>query len=244
MKSLAIIPARYDSTRFPGKPLVLISGKPMIYWVYQQCLRAGFNEVVVATDDQRIVEAVSSFGGKVQMTRADHPSGTSRCMEVSASLAQYDIVINVQGDEPLVDPMDLNRLIRSIELGASIASLYEQISADEADNPNNVKVVLDKDMNALYFSRSLIPYPRVGGEQVPYKKHVGVYAFNRSVLESLSELPTGTLSEIESLEQLNWMEEGFRIKMFLTEMKNIGVDTPEDLEELQNRIDAGEISLG
>lgn len=242
-QSIAIIPARYDSSRFPGKPLAMIQGQPMIYWVYHQCLKAKFDRVVVATDDQRIMDAVIAFNGEAMMTKGDHLSGTSRCIEVSKAFPDYRVVVNVQGDEPLIDPQDLNHLIAAIQSGASIVSLYEEVSSMEASSQHVVKVVLDHHSSALYFSRSLIPFPRNQKGDL-YKKHVGVYAFDRSVLLSVSEMNLGVLSKVESLEQLTWLENGHQIRMIKTDEPHIGIDTPEDLIQLNLKLESGELFFG
>ncbi|KWW32117.1 MAG: 3-deoxy-D-manno-octulosonate cytidylyltransferase [bacterium P3] len=242
MNALAIIPARYASTRFPGKPLALLDGKPIIQRVWERVSDAvGADAAVVATDDERIVAAVRGFGGQVRMTRTDHRSGTDRCGEVLTALeedgAHFDIVVNVQGDEPFVRRDQLTALIgRFDKAEVQIATLRTPIrSADALWSPNNVKVVADSDGRALYFSRHPLPYqrgtePKNWTEKHVYYKHVGVYAFRSEVLKRLVQLPTGMLERCESLEQLRWMEHGYPIHLCDTGWENIGIDTPEDLQ--------------
>lgn len=249
MKVLGIIPARYASTRFPGKPLALIGGKPMIQHVYERvCMSKAADEAVVATDDERIVSCVQSFGGKVMMTLSSHRSGTDRCGEVLQQLgsqaAQYDVVINVQGDEPFVDDSQLRTLVDVFrqDAGAQIATLRKAIT-DEATllSPNAVKVVCDLRNRALYFSRQPIPYmrgyaPAEWLRQGKYYKHVGIYAFRRAVLEQLVTLSSTSLERSESLEQLRWLDNGFPIEVRDTAVENASVDTPEDLQKLINKL--------
>lgn len=248
MKTLAIIPARYASTRFPGKPLALLGGKPMIQWVCERVsAMPELDDAIVATDDQRIFDAVKAFGGRVMMTSAHHKSGTDRCGEVLASLEaqgeHYDVVINVQGDEPFVETEQLRSLIEAFDAQeVQIASLKKAIS-DPATlfSPNAVKVVTDLNGMALYFSRHTLPYQRGVDEQQwieghTYFKHVGIYAFRADTLKQLVRLPQGALERCESLEQLRWIENGYRIKMIETSVENVGIDTPEDLEEASKHI--------
>lgn len=248
MNVIAIIPARYASTRFPGKPLAMLGGKPMIQWV---CERVGampeLSAAIVATDDQRIFDTVEGFGGRVMMTSDKHRSGTDRCGEVLARLEEmgehYDVVINVQGDEPFVEPEQLRSLIRAFDsLQVQIASLKKAVCDEETlFSPNAVKVVCDLAGNALYFSRHTIPFLR-GKERSEwngshtYFKHVGIYAFRSQVLKELVKLPQGELERCESLEQLRWLENGYHIRMIETATENIGIDTPEDLEQANLKI--------
>ncbi len=239
MKVLAVIPARYASTRFPGKPLAALAGKPIIQWVWESVAKADL-DAVVATDDQRIVQAVEQFGGRVMMTGSHHRSGTDRCGEVLSTLEaqgrHYDVVINVQGDEPFVQQRQLTSLIDCFDSPATqIATLKTAIrSQQELLSPNNVKVICGKDGRAVYFSRQPIPYLR-GVEQgqwldrQPYFKHVGIYAFRAETLKQVVGLEPSPLELSESLEQLRWLENGYTIKVCNTQQANIGIDTPEDL---------------
>lgn len=245
MSAIGIIPARYASSRFPGKPLAMIHRKPMIQWVYERALRANkLSAVVVATDDERIFKAVRDFGGDVVMTRADHPSGTDRCYEALCNVGQsYDYVINIQGDEPMIDPAQIDQLCTLLtDTGAQIATLARRISkAGDITNPNVVKVVMDSRGKALYFSRSPVPYLRnVPAEEWnrhhEFYKHLGIYGFRAETLRSIVAMQNGTLEKAESLEQLRWMEHGAEIFVALTEFESVSVDTPEDLEKLINII--------
>ena len=231
MRVLCVIPARYDSTRLPGKPLADIAGKPMIQRVYERAAEAKLPElVVVATDDARVLAAMESCGGKAMMTAKDHPTGTDRLAEVARAYANYDVIINVQGDEPLIAPQIIDDLATAFteEPELKMATVMTVIEDEEKNNPNNVKVVTDKNGYALYFSRSLIPYPRTAGV-VPVYKHIGIYAYRRDfLLEYAKMLPT-SLEQSESLEQLRALENGYRIKVIKTDCKFVGVDTPEDL---------------
>lgn len=238
MKIAAVIPARYDSSRFPGKPLADLAGKSLIQRVYEAVLTSEVaNIVIVATDDQRIFDHVKAFGGEVAMTRNDHPSGTDRVAEVASTLADYDIIINVQGDEPFVTATQLKSLVEGFEDPATdICTLARKID-DESDlfSPNVVKVVQDDVHKAIYFSRQAIPFLR----DIPlgrwldagkHLQHLGLYAFRRPVLPYLAKLKPGQLEQLESLEQLRWLEAGYNIHLGITTEKSIGVDTPADLE--------------
>ena len=242
MKVLAIIPARYASTRFPGKPLALLGGKPVVQWVWERVSAVPeLTDAVVATDDERIVRAVESFGGRVMMTGSHHRSGTDRCGEVverfKAQGQTYNVAINVQGDEPFVQAEQLCTLVGCFADGkTSIATLKTAIrSTEELLSANNVKVVCDRQGRALYFSRQPLPHLR-GVEQdrwiasQPYFKHVGIYAFRTSTLAELVRLPQSALERSESLEQLRWLENGYTISVRETSAANIGIDTPEDME--------------
>jgi len=234
MTTLAIIPARFASTRFPGKPLVDIMGKSMIRRVYEQAQLAGiFDEVIVATDAQQIFDHVIQFGGKVMMTAAEHNSGTDRCGEVVNSLAEsYDVVFNIQGDEPFIQPEQLQALHAAFrDPDTRIATLAKKIHhPEDIQNPNVVKVVFNKLHRAMYFSRSPIPYPRNTG--ATYYKHVGLYAFRTEVLKAIVQLPASEKEYTESLEQLRWLDNGYTITIVETERETIGIDTPEDLKKL------------
>jgi len=242
MRIIGIIPARYASTRFPGKPLALIDGIPMIQRVYMQAEKASLlSSVVVATDDQRIIDAVHGFGGKAVMTSADHASGTDRCREaLEKQIEEFDAVINIQGDEPYIDPDQINQVAELLSPGCPIASLCAPISKPtELFNPNVVKVVLNLQSRALYFSRNPIPYYRGVPEEewllrMPYYKHMGIYAYLSEVLKKLTQLPVSDLEKAESLEQLRWMENGFSIAMGVSHALSFGVDTPEDVDKLRN----------
>ena len=231
MKVLCVIPARYASTRLPGKPLKDIAGKPMVVRVYERASQAGLvNETLVATDDERIKTAVEAAGGKAMLTRADHATGTDRLAEVVEAYPDVDLIVNVQGDEPLIDPGlidDLAGLFEG-EPELAMATVKTEIE-DEAEqkNPNNVKVVCDKAGYALYFSRSLMPYPRKGG--CPVYKHIGIYAYRRDCLLHYAKREPTPLEQAESLEQLRALENGYRIKVVETKAKFVGVDTVEDL---------------
>lgn len=244
MRILGLIPARYASTRFPGKPLAEISGKPMIQWVYERTSRV-FEYVYVATDDERIKSAVEKFGGRVVMTSSTHQSGTDRCAEaldnVEAMLSiKFDVVVNIQGDEPFIQPEQLQKVANCFnEPATQLATLVKQFS-DKEDifNPNTPKVILNKNNEAIYFSRSVIPFIR-GKERTewqvnyPFFKHIGLYAYRCDVLREITKLAQSALELAESLEQLRWIESGYRIKVEKTEMETLAVDTPEDLERVK-----------
>ncbi|MBO4599640.1 MAG: 3-deoxy-manno-octulosonate cytidylyltransferase [Bacteroidales bacterium] len=241
MKTLAIIPARYASTRFPGKPLALLGGKPVIEWVWGCVGKLPIlTGAVVATDDERIAEAARAFGGRVMTTSKEHRSGTDRCGEVLRRMEEtgerYDVVINVQGDEPFLQPEQLESLTECFEdENTQIATLKAPIREKaELFSPNTVKVVCDRRERALYFSRQPIPHLRGAEadewlERGMYYKHVGIYAFRASTLKEVVELPQTPLELSESLEQLRWMENGYSIRLRTTDAANIGIDTPEDL---------------
>lgn len=236
-QAVGIIPARWASSRFPGKPLGLIDGKPMVEWVYR---RVAFSlaRAIVATDDERVFRAVQDFGGEVMMTSPDHQSGTDRCAEVvrklEATCELPEVVINVQGDEPFVSVADLRRLARSFSNPeVSISTLVREFQAsEEVENANWPKVVLDARGFALFFSRSVIPYARNAEALMQYSrwKHIGVYAFRPQTLLEVSELPVSTLERVEGLEQLRWLEAGYRVFTVPTRHEGLSVDTPEDLE--------------
>lgn len=232
MRTLCVIPARYASTRLPGKPLLDIAGKPMICRVYERAVQADrVEKVLVATDDERICEAVRAHGGEAMMTAADHPTGTDRLAEVAAAYEDMELIINVQGDEPLIDPELINQLAvlfeedRSLQMATVMTPMTDE---EEMENPNNVKVVTDLQGYALYFSRSLMPYPRNAGK-APVHKHIGIYAYRREFLLRYAKMPPTPLEQAESLEQLRALENGYRIKVLPTDIKFVGVDTAEDL---------------
>jgi 3-deoxy-manno-octulosonate cytidylyltransferase (CMP-KDO synthetase) len=238
MKIIGIIPARFASTRFPAKPLADIAGKSMIQRVYAQAvLSKAFMKVVVATDDSRILEHVNSFGGEVCMTSPEHPSGTDRCHEALKSLGEnFDYVVNIQGDEPFISPVQINQLSSVLNGTTELATLAKKITDEEQlFNTNIVKVVMDATGHALYFSRSTVPHVRsVDAAQwlkrATFFKHIGMYAYRSDILGKITSLKPSTLEKAESLEQLRWLENGYRIRVAETDIETIGVDTPDDLQ--------------
>ncbi len=243
MKFIGIIPARYSSSRFPGKPLAILGGKPVIEHVYRQ-VSSVMEDVFVATDDQRIYDAVEAFGGKAIMTRSDHKSGTDRICEALEKVGgSFDVVINIQGDEPFIQKSQLETVMQCFDdPRTQIATLGKPFESMEAvENPNSPKIVLDNDGYALYFSRSVIPFVR-GKEHeewlshFPYLKHIGLYAYRTEVLREISKLPQSTLELAESLEQLRWLQNGYKIKVGLTDVETIGIDTPEDLRRAEEKM--------
>lgn len=240
MKYIAIIPARYASTRFPGKPLAILGGKTVIQRVYEQ-VSTLLDEVYVATDDERIFQCVGAFGGRAVMTRADHKSGTDRIEEAATKIGtDADVIINVQGDEPFIQPSQVETLMHlfddpQTQIG-TLGKPFESIEAIE--NPNSPKIVVDYRGFALYFSRSVIPYIR-GKErsewlgEYPFLKHLGIYAYRREVLAEVTQLPQSSLEKAESLEQLRWLQNGYRIHVGLTDVETVGIDTPEDLQRAE-----------
>ena len=232
MKVLCVIPARYASTRLPGKPLSMIAGKPMIQHVYERACQAQLpDEVVVATDNELVEKAVLNFGGKAVMTSPDHPSGTDRLAEVALMYPDVDVIVNVQGDEPMIPPEVIDRLAEAFNSDADLNMATMKVVMDEEDyeNPAAVKVVTDQQGHALYFSRSLMPYPRNRPEGFKVFKHVGVYAYRRNFLLKYAALAPTPLEKAESLEQLRALENGYKIKVLESDFQGIGVDTPEDL---------------
>lgn len=232
MKVLCVIPARYASTRLPGKPLSMIAGKPMIQHVYERACQAQMpDEVIVATDNELVERAVTAFGGKAVMTSPDHPSGTDRLAEVALMYPDVDVIVNVQGDEPMIPPEVIDNLAKAFEADAELNMATMKVAMDEADydNPAAVKVVTDLNGYALYFSRSLMPYPRNKPEGYKVYKHVGIYAYRRNFLLKYAALQPTPLEKAESLEQLRALENGYKIKVLESTFKGIGVDTPEDL---------------
>lgn len=243
LKFIVIIPARYASTRFPGKPLALLGGKPMIQRVYEQ-VAGVVEDVVVATDDERIYNVVEAFGGRVVMTSANHKSGTDRCWEAYQKQGEeFDVVINVQGDEPFIAHSQLKAIMACFEDEATdIATLVKPFTEEDGlaalENPNSPKVVLDKQSRAIYFSRSVIPYLRgVEREQWlkthTYYKHIGMYAFRADVLREVTSLAQSPLELAESLEQLRWLENGYKIGVGISNVETVGIDTPEDLQRAE-----------
>lgn len=240
MKFIGIIPARYASTRFPGKPLALLGGRPVIQHVYEKAV-AAIGEAYVATDDQRIFEVVTAFGGQAVMTRADHQSGTDRIEEACEKIGtNADVIINIQGDEPFVAVSQIETLKGLFDHPQTqIGTLGKRFESIEAVmNPNSPKIVTDKTGFALYFSRSVIPFIR-GKEQdcwmehFPFLKHLGIYAYRRETLHEITQLPPSSLELAESLEQLRWLENGYRIRVGITEVETVGIDTPEDLQRAE-----------
>lgn len=239
-----IIPARYESTRFPGKPLVDIHGKSMLQRVYEQCLKSKLDRVLVATDDERIVAHVQAFGGEVILTASSHKSGTDRIAEAANQLDLQDdgIVVNIQGDEPFIHPEDINLLAACFEnTSTQIATLVKKIETIETlENPNNPKVVLNTKQEALYFSRA--PMPHLKGfkkedwlNHHTFFKHIGIYGFRTAVLKEITQLPSSLLEQKEGLEQLRWLENGYRIQTAETNSESIAVDCPEDLIRIDKK---------
>lgn len=243
MEFIGIIPARYQSSRFPGKPLVDIHGKSMIQRVYEQCLKAKLNRVVVATDDERIFKHVLDFGGEVVMTSSKHESGTDRIAEAAQklNLAADVTIINIQGDEPFIDPTDINLLADCFyDDSTEIATLIKLINDSETlFNTNTPKVVLGQNKQALYFSREAIPHLRGVDKKEwldkSYFQHIGIYAYKNQTLQTISKLPMGDLERSEGLEQLRWLENGYTIKTAITQSECIAVDSPEDLEKIDKK---------
>ena len=240
MKFMAIIPARYASTRFPGKPLAILGGKTVIQRVYEQ-VSSVLDEVYVATDDERIFQAVEGFGGRAVMTRADHKSGTDRIEEAAEKIGSAaGVIINVQGDEPFIQPSQIETLMHLFDAPETqIGTLGKPFESLEAvDNPNSPKIVTDTRGFALYFSRSVIPFIRGVDRQdwfgrYPFLKHLGIYAYRREVLRQVTALPQSSLEQAESLEQLRWLQNGYRIRVGLTDVETVGIDTPEDLSRAE-----------
>ncbi len=242
MKILGIIPARFASSRFPGKPLADIGGKSMIQRVYEQALKAkSLNKVVVATDDVRILSHVMSFGGDAVMTAENHPSGTDRCFEAfqkSGGASKYDYAVNIQGDEPFIEPEIIDQLTMLLDFKTEIATAAKKIKDYKTlFDPNVVKAVLTMRKQCLYFSRQTVPYvrgyePETWLEHADFYKHIGIYAYRSDVLEQISHIPTSPLENTEKLEQLRWLGYGYKVYAIVTEYESIGVDTVEDLEML------------
>lgn len=244
---LGIIPARFASTRFPGKPLAMLGNKPMIQWVCESASQV-FEHLLVATDDRRILEAVERFGGRALMTSPDHGTGTERCAEAyrlysEQSGLNFSHIVNIQGDEPLIQTEQLTALCDCLrDPAVVIATLIQPLrSQDDLNNPHVVKVVVDREFRALYFSRAPIPYLRdrqAGGpgRSHPFYSHIGLYAFQTGVLEQVVHLPPTDLERAESLEQLRWLEHGFTVHTRITHHPSMGVDTPDDLDALRRRI--------
>ena len=248
MTILGIIPARYDSTRFPGKPLARISGKSIIRRVYEQCnLSAKLDKTIVATDDERIYQHIIGFGGEAVMTSTKHLNGTSRCFEALQNEEKetgisYDVVINIQGDEPFIEPEQIDKIASVfIDSSVQIGTLAKKINNyEELFNPNVVKLVTDNENEALYFSRHPIPFVRDVDkkdwlEHATFFKHIGIYGYRKDILMEITKLEPGKLELTERLEQLRWIENGYKITVDFTEHDSIGIDTPEDLLKLTNK---------
>ena len=254
LKVFGIIPARYASTRFPGKPLALLGGRSMVEWVYRRA-DAAFDTVAVATDDERIAAEVRRFGGRVIMTSPDHPSGTDRCAEALALMqdetgVQADVVVNVQGDEPFVDPALLSRLAACFDDDstqiATVVKPFENV--DDLLSPNNVKAVISEAGRAIYFSRSPIPYIRGFAQEEWLRRHtffwhLGLYAYRADILARLTHLSPSPLEKAESLEQNRWLENDYYIRVIQTQGENIAIDTPEDLERAQKMVSGSKFNV-
>ena len=239
MKVLGIIPARYGSSRFPGKPLIDLKGKTMIQRVYEGAKKSTLlSDVIVATDDQRIVDDVKRFGGNVLLTKESHPSGTDRCGEIASQYTDIDVIVNIQGDEPLVDYRQLDALISAFDdAQTKIATLgIKDVTLEDINNTNRIKIVVDHKQNALYFSRSAIPnFANTKGnplDMYPFFRHIGLYAYRASVLKELVELQPTKLETIESLEQLRWLYYGYSIRVVETTIETPNIDVPEDVKKV------------
>lgn len=252
-KVLGVIPARYASSRFPGKPLIMINGMSMIQRVYEQALKSELiSRLIVATDDERIASHVKSFGGNVCMTLTAHTTGTERCAEaVQNENANYDIVINIQGDEPFIKPSQINDVVKLFcKYPFEITTLIKKISfADELNNPNVVKAVVNSNGNVLYFSRSIIPFYRNAGTETAlknfdYYKHIGIYGYQMAILKEIVLLPQSKLEKAESLEQLRWVEELYSIGAAETTEESYAIDTPEDLQRIEKLIEENKLLTG
>lgn len=239
MKKLAIIPARYESTRFPGKPLIDLKGKTMIQRVYEGVESSRlFDQVIVATDDDRILKHVEGFGGKAMLTKDSHESGTERCGEVIENYDEYDIVVNIQGDEPLVDSEQLRQLLSAFESPeVQIATLgTPKISENDIADSNRIKIVLNHQSDALYFSRSPIPFER-NKNDYPFLRHIGLYGFRAETLKKLVDLEPSVIEKTESLEQLRWLYYGYSIRVVETLIETPNIDTPEDVDFVLKKLE-------
>jgi len=243
MKILGVIPSRYDSSRFPGKPLVNIQGKTMIRRVYERaCESQLLDRLIVATDDQRIFNEIAKSGGTAMMTSADHTNGTERCAEVSESLPEYDYIINIQGDEPYIHPDQIDIVARLLDGETELATLVKKINDPKVlDDPTEMKVIFNRNHEAIYFSRSCIPYLReVSPEERlsnhDFYKHIGIYGYRKDILKEITKLPHSPLEEAEKLEQLRWLENGYTIKLGFTILESQMIDTPEDLMKLSSHL--------
>jgi 3-deoxy-manno-octulosonate cytidylyltransferase (CMP-KDO synthetase) len=241
LRIIGIIPARYASTRFPGKPLVVIDGKTMIQRVYEQANKAKcLNKVVIATDDERIIQECIKFGGEYVLTNSNHQSGTDRCAEVAEKYPDFEYAINIQGDEPFIDPEQINLLARCfLNADTQLATLIKPIiNSEELFNINSPKVIINTKGEAIYFSRHAIPYLRNQPEDSwidkhQFYKHIGIYGYRINVLKEITKLIPSSLELAESLEQLRWIENGYKIKTQITHLETLAIDTPEDLEKIQ-----------
>jgi 3-deoxy-manno-octulosonate cytidylyltransferase (CMP-KDO synthetase) len=237
-KVVGIIPARWGSTRFPGKPLHGIAGKPLVRHVWERCVEAGcFDQIIIATDDMRIAEAGFNFGAEVAITAPDHPSGTDRIAEVARKLKKASIIFNIQGDEPLIEPDLLQRLARKLKASpqVQIVTAAAPISPEDSGAEDIVKVVLDFKGDALYFSRSRIPFRR-GSSMISTYRHLGIYGYRRRALLDFIKMPPSSLEQAEQLEQLRALENGMKIRVIVSEASPLGVDTPEDATEVERLI--------
>lgn len=238
-KSAIIIPARYGSSRLEGKPLLEVAGKPVIQWVYEKAQQSELADIIiVATDDKRIYDCVTSFGGVAEMTSSEHKSGSDRIMEVVSRHPEIDFICNLQGDEPLIKPESIDAVIKNVieDDNADISTLIREINNEEANNPNLVKCVTDNKGFALYFSRSKIPYERNSDVAVFYG-HLGIYGYKRKALEAMTKLPQTMLEKTESLEQLRALENGMKIKTTVVDFVPVGIDTKEDLEKFRQIVE-------
>jgi 3-deoxy-manno-octulosonate cytidylyltransferase (CMP-KDO synthetase) len=248
MKILGIIPARYQSSRFPGKPLIDIAGKSMIQRVYEQCQKSTkLDKVIVATDDQRILDHLKSFGAVGIMTSVNHTSGTDRCGEVAAQYPDFDILVNIQGDEPMINPTQIDLLCSCFDkIETQIATLVKKITMkEELFNENTPKVILNKNQEAIYFSRQTIPFLRAKEsknwhEEHTFFKHIGIYGFRSKTLSEIIRLPQSSLEIAENLEQLRWIENRFNIQCAITDQESQAIDTPDDLEKLSVQLKANQ----
>jgi 3-deoxy-manno-octulosonate cytidylyltransferase (CMP-KDO synthetase) len=240
-KTVAVIPARYGSTRFPGKVLADLGGKPIIQHVYEKAKASIADEVYVAVDDEKVKKAVEAFGGLAVMTKPEHPSGTDRIREAVQGV-EADVIINIQGDEPLIPVSVIDELIQRMTANSDIEMGTVAVPCgrnEVADNPNVVKVILDNAGYALYFSRSMLPFLRDGGEETEVLRHWGIYAYRRDILDRFVTLPEGRLEKCEKLEQLRALENGIRIMVLKSNLESIGIDTPEDLVEAEKKLAKG-----
>ncbi|GJM29928.1 MAG: 3-deoxy-manno-octulosonate cytidylyltransferase [Cyclobacteriaceae bacterium] len=240
MNVIGIIPVRFKSTRFPGKPMVDINGKSMVQRVYEQASKAsGLDKVLIATDEDLIYRHIQEFGGNVCMTRTDHPSGTDRCKEALEQEAQeYNFVVNIQGDEPFIDPRQIDELINGLDSDVQIATQAKVIEqSNQIFDPNCVKVIIDPSGNAIYFSRTAVPHLRNHPQHLwtrhfKYHQHIGIYAYRSDILQQITHLPVSPLEQAEGLEQLRWIENSYNIRVMITTYQAHGIDTPEDLEKV------------
>ena len=238
-KTAIIIPARYGSSRLEGKPLLVVAGKPVIQWVYEKAQQSKLADIIiVATDDKRIYDCVTAFGGIAEMTSENHKSGSDRIMEVVSRHLEIDYICNLQGDEPLIKPESIDAVIKNVieDDKADISTLIRKINSEEANNPNLVKCVTDKNGFALYFSRSKIPYER-NSNVATFYGHLGIYGYKRKALEEMTKLPQTNLEITESLEQLRALENGMRIKTSVVDFVPVGIDTKEDLEQFRQIVE-------